>query len=207
MQNNNTNISSETPEPRYAGFGIRLGAYIIDNLILGIGLLVVKFIIFIMTNIVGINFFSNQILFQYTLSDIILYICRALYFVLLTYFTSATIGKHILKLKVISTNNNGQYTFIDILYRETIGRFLSNLIIHAGYILIFINKDKSSLHDMLADTRVIYKNNEPKAELHTEENVSENPENIIYDYIPISETFNKSDKIDENDCKQTDIDL
>lgn len=207
MQNNNTNISSETQEPKYAGFGIRLGAYIIDNLILGIGLLVVKFIFFIMTNIVGINFFSNQILFQYTLSDIILYICRALYFVLLTYFTSATIGKHILKLKVISTNNNGQYTFIDILYRETIGRFLSNLIIHAGYILIFINKDKSSLHDMLADTRVIYKNTMKKTELHTETNVNENPENIIYDYIPISETVNRSDKIDENSSEQTQIDL
>ena len=109
----------------------------------------------------GFDFFTNPILFHYTGTDIIIYICRVLYIVLFTYFTSATIGKHILKIKVVSTNDTGKYTFIDILYRETIGRFLSKLIIYGGYFLILINEDKSALHDMLADTRVIYKNSEP----------------------------------------------
>lgn len=149
-----------TTEPKYAGFGIRLLAYIIDNLCLGAGLLMVRFIIFLLKMIIGSDIFANPILFQYTWPDILLYICRILYFVLLTYFTGATLGKHILKLKIVSTNDNGKYTFIDILYRETIGRFLSKFIIYAGYFLIFVNKDKSALHDMLSDTRVVYKNTE-----------------------------------------------
>ena len=199
MQNNNTNISSEALGVKYAGFGIRFLAYAIDNLILGAGLLIVKFFIFIVTNVFGLNLFSTQILFQYTLSDIVFYILRVLYFVLMTYYTSATLGKHMLKIKVISTNKNGKYTFVDILYRETIGRFLSKLIIYAGYFLVFINKDKSSLHDMLADTRVIYKDSEGEEKVNIEENNNYSPDSTLFDYIQIDETDDKvADQADAN---------
>lgn len=199
MQNNNTNISSEALGVKYAGFGIRFLAYAIDNLILGAGLLIVKFFIFIVTNVFGLNLFSTQILFQYTLSDIVFYILRVLYFVLMTYYTSATLGKHMLKIKVISTNKNGKYTFVDILYRETIGRFLSKLIIYAGYFLVFINKDKSSLHDMLADTRVIYKDSEGEEKVNIEENNNYSPDSTLFDYIQIDETDDKvADQADTN---------
>lgn len=198
MPNNNNNIATGAPEPKYAGFGIRLFAYIIDNLILGIGVLFVKLFIFVVTNIIGSDIFTHQVLFQYTWSDIMIYICKSLYFVLLTYFTSATIGKHILKLKVISTNDN--YTFVDILYRETIGRFLSKLILCVGYLLIFINKDKSTLHDMLADTRVIYKDTETKKEVNVDIKEETSSDNVIYDCIQIDEN---ADKIYE----QIEIDL
>lgn len=183
MQNNNNNISTESGEPKYAGFGVRLFAYIIDNLFIGSALLIIKFIFFIINRIMGFDFFTNPILFHYTGTDIIIYICRVLYFVLFTYFTSATIGKHILKIKVVSTNDTGKYTFIDILYRETIGRFLSKLIIYGGYFLILINKDKSALHDMLADTRVIYKNSEP----NRNNNKKDFNENNTFDYVQIDE--------------------
>lgn len=190
MQNNSNNISTEVSAPKYAGFGIRLLAYAIDNLIIGSVILIIKFIVFIMNTIAGSDFFTNQILFQYSWTDIIIYICRAFYFVLLTYFTSATLGKHILKLKVVSTNDTGKYTFIDILYRETIGRFLSKLIIYAGYFLIFVNKDKSSLHDMLSDTRVIYKNTKPEV------NVNDSPNNnITYDYIQIDKISDEETEV------------
>ena len=190
MQNNSNNISTEVSTPKYAGFGIRLLAYAIDNLIIGSVILIIKFIVFIMNTIAGSDFFTNQILFQYSWTDIIIYICRAFYFVLLTYFTSATLGKHILKLKVVSTNDTGKYTFIDILYRETIGRFLSKLIIYAGYFLIFVNKDKSSLHDMLSDTRVIYKNTKPEV------NVNDIPNNnITYDYIQIDKISDEETEV------------
>lgn len=199
MQNNNTNISSEALGVKYAGFGIRFLAYAIDNLILGAGLLIVKFFIFIVTNVFGLNLFSTQILFQYTLSDIVFYILRVLYFVLMTYYTSATLGKHMLKIKVISTNKNGKYTFVDILYRETIGRFLSKLIIYAGYFLVFINKDKSSLHDMLADTRVIYKDSEGEEKVNIEENNNYSPDSTLFNYIQIDETDDKvADQADTN---------
>ena len=192
MQNNN--IAPEKAEPKYAEFGIRFFAYFIDNLFIGSIILIIKFLFFILNTITGFQIFTNQILFQYTGTDIILYICRVLYFVLLTYFTSATIGKHILKLKVVSTNNTGKYTFTDILYRETIGRFLSKFVLYAGYLLILVNKDKTALHDMLADTRVIYKNTEPKG--NTSNDLDDNHS---FEYIPIDENTNEcSEQTDTN---------
>lgn len=172
---NNNSTPSEGLEPKYAGFGIRFLAYIIDNLILGIGLLFVRFFFFLVKTIVGLDIFTQPVLFQHTWTDIVVYIFRIMYFVSLTYFTSATIGKHLLKLKVISTNETEKYSFLDILYRETIGRFLSGLILHAGYFLIFINKDKSSLHDMLADTQVVYKDVKEKPKTNNMNDVSNVP--------------------------------
>lgn len=142
---------------QYAGFGVRLFAYVIDNLILFVGLLIIRIILFIAVHIVGLDFLSNEILFQYSLSDIFLYIMRVAYFVLMTYFTGATLGKRLLKIRVVSADLSEKYSFFDILYRETIGRFLSKIILYIGYFFAIANQDKAALHDMLSDTRVIYK--------------------------------------------------
>ena len=181
MQNNEN--THEMTEIRYAGFGIRLLAYIIDNLILLIAVLIVNMFNFIENNLIGTSFFSRQILFQYTTSDIIIYIIHSFYFVLLTYFTNATLGKHILNLKVVTVNEDNKHSFIDILYRETIGRFLSGLVLNIGYLIIFINKDKSALHDMLADTRVVYKKKSIGKRLYNDNRSN----NISYDYIQVDE--------------------
>ena len=61
-----------------------------------------------------------------------------------------------MNLRVISANDQKKLTFLNILYRETIGRFLSGFIFGIGYILIGIDKEKRGLHDILCDTRVIY---------------------------------------------------
>ena len=46
-------------------------------------------------------------------------------------------------------------TFINVLYRETIGKYLS-AIAFIGYFMIAIDDEKRGLHDRLCDTRVIY---------------------------------------------------
>ena len=84
--------TSSLPKEQYAGFGVRLFAYFIDNLILFIGLLIVRIILLIATHIGGLYFLSNDVLFQYSICDILLYIIRIAYFVLMTYYTGATLG-------------------------------------------------------------------------------------------------------------------
>lgn len=156
-------MNSEAPQTlmqeQYAGFGVRLLAYFIDNTILLIALLIVRAVLFVATHIMGLDFLSNEILFRYSLSDIFHYVIRAAYFVLMTYYTGATLGKHLLKIHVISANQNEKYSFFDILYRETIGRFLSKTVLYIGYFISIANQDKATLHDMLSDTRVTYKKN------------------------------------------------
>ena len=47
-------------------------------------------------------------------------------------------------------------TFFEVVFRETVGRFLSALILSIGYIMIAVDKQKRGLHDILSDTNVVY---------------------------------------------------
>lgn len=143
-------------EITYAGFWVRLGAYMIDSVVVFAGLLIVRFIMLIGTSVVDSSLLSGRILFQYTLKDIVLYSVQVLYFILCTYYTGTTLGKRAMNLRVIHTDESRKLTFLNVLYRETVGRFLSSIILGIGYIMIGFDKEKKGLHDILCDTRVVY---------------------------------------------------
>ena len=99
--------------------------------------------------------FSGNVLFTYTWKDIILYLAGAAYYVLCTWIAGATPGKRLFRLRVVSANG-AKLSFIDVLYRETVGKFLSGLVICLGFIIAGFDREKRALHDILCDTRVIY---------------------------------------------------
>ena len=148
MQNN-------TENQVYAGFFVRLAAYIIDWIIVGCVLLVVKFPLWIATVASPDNFIVKDFIFSYSVKDIVLYLLGVLYFILLTYFTGATLGTRAMRLRVVSSEQR-KMTLFEVAYRETVGRFLSKIIIFIGYFMIGPDREKRALHDRLADTRVVY---------------------------------------------------
>lgn len=149
MQNN-------TDTQVYAGFFVRLAAYIIDWIIVGTVLLFVKIPIWTATMFSPDNFLVKDFIFKYSIRDILLYVLGVTYFILLTYFTGATLGKRAMRLRVVSSENR-DLTFFEVAYRETVGRFLSEIIIFIGYFMIGPDSKKRALHDRLADTRVVYR--------------------------------------------------
>ncbi|NMB32708.1 MAG: RDD family protein [Clostridium sp.] len=138
----------------YAGFGVRMMAFIIDSLLIWVTLLFARLPVFVASIINPNNFLNTPILFKFNLSNIIFYLLGAAYFIFMTYYSGSTLGKKLLRLKVTSYDGC-KLTFIDVLYRETIGRYLS-AIAFIGYLMIAIDNEKRSLHDRLCDTRVIY---------------------------------------------------
>ena len=139
----------------YAGFFVRLSAYIIDCIIVGIALLIIripKFFIYMMNPDV---FFIKPILFEFSIFDIVIYILGLTYFVLMTYYYGGTIGKKLFKLKVCKDKDE-KLSLFTIIYRESIGRYLSGLILFIGYIMIGVDSKKRALHDILSDTLVVY---------------------------------------------------
>ena len=173
MQNKNTDFSGTDQEYVYAGFWVRFAAFTLDSLILFAGTLIIKLLFSLISLLTGTSIFDTEILFSYTLKDIIVYGCHAIYFVLLTYYTGATLGKKAFNLKVIpcrslkdennvdDNNTNEQLTLINVVYRETIGRYLSGIILYIGYLLAGLDQEKRALHDILCDTRVIYPEYQP----------------------------------------------
>ena len=128
----------------YAGFWVRLAAYVIDSVIVAIGLLFVR-----------LAWIGIGALISGTILD----------FALLTWCTGTTIGKRLMNLRVVPADRNEKLSFVDVLYRETVGRFLCGISIWIGYIIVGIDKEKRGFHDMLCDTRVVY---EKKVKMYPE---------------------------------------
>lgn len=150
------NHSNETVGYEFAGFWVRLAAYAIDMAIVTLGLLIVRLLFIGINSLIEGTFLEGGILFHYTLKDIVLYLLQVVYFILFTYHTGTTIGKKAMNLRVICKESEEKLSLLTVMYRETIGRFLSGLILCIGYLIMGIDKEKRGLHDILCDTRVIY---------------------------------------------------
>lgn len=143
----------------YAGFFCRLAAFLIDSVLVGIAISNIKLIVWIIHLMVGDIFLFQPILFTYTIFDIIYYLLSVSYFVIMTYYSGATVGKQLMKIKVTDTEGQ-KLSLLTVLLRETVGRYLSALIIYVGYIIVGVDNRKQGLHDKIADTCVIYKHEE-----------------------------------------------
>ena len=150
------NIMQNSSDNRiYAGFFVRLAAYLIDIIIVWVAMLVVRIPMWIGSIANPNNFLVKDFIFQYSIKDILFYLMQAAYFILLTYFTGSTIGKKLFQIRVVSEEER-KMTFFEVVFRETVGRFLSTLVLSIGCILIAADKKKRGLHDLLSDTNVVY---------------------------------------------------
>ena len=137
----------------YAGFFVRLVAYLIDSVLAVLAVSVVKLPLTFMS-LAGVDALKANFLFQHSILDVVSYIGVVAYFTLLTYYTHSTPGKMLMRLEVVTTKE--EWTFLNILYRESIGRFLSSLLC-IGYIAVAVQDKKQGFHDMLCDTYVVYR--------------------------------------------------
>lgn len=137
-----------------AGFGPRAAAYVIDRALLALALLAVRVPAWISAAFGGGTLTARDVLFGYNGLDILCWALSAVYFVLLTYFTGSTLGKKVLHLQVVSKKSDS-LRFVDVLYRETVGRFLSG-ILFLGYLMVLADRQERAFHDWLCDTAVVY---------------------------------------------------
>ena len=150
MQDHNQEI-----QYTYAGFWMRFAAYAVDGIIVFAGIAIIHAVLTAGAAFLKDTFLSGEILFHYTITDIIEYVCEAAYFVIFTYSTGSTLGKKLLKLKVISLKETEKPGILDVIYRETVGRYLSMISLGIGYLMAGVDKEKRALHDVLCDTRVV----------------------------------------------------
>lgn len=128
----------------------------IDSVVVFAGLLIVRLIFAGISLAGGGAITETDILFHYSLKDIVLYALKVLYFIAFTYLTGTTLGKKAMNLRVVSKNPEEKLTLFNVVYRETVGRFLCSLPVNIGYIVAGIDSEKRGFHDLLCDTRVVY---------------------------------------------------
>ncbi|WP_079525994.1 RDD family protein [Halobacillus hunanensis] len=134
----------------YAGFGPRFVAYLIDLIVIwGVNSIVTRPILRLL-NLEEAKLWINM----FSAANITTSIIFFLYFILMTKFFRATLGKMILGLSVESLNDqpltNGQ-----IIFRECIGRYISMALLGLPYLVVAFTKRHQGIHDLFADTSVI----------------------------------------------------
>ena len=128
----------------YGGFWIRLAAYIIDVIIVGIPIAILRFalnpsdassgrpiLVFVLTIVIDVAYFAGFWSSEF----------------------QATLGQKICGLRVVSASDFGKISF-----GRALGRFfamiLSGLIFCIGFLMIAFTERKQGLHDMIAGTYV-----------------------------------------------------
>ena len=150
---------------RYAGFWIRLGAKIIDGLILTViqWLILIPLNMFVFSNMMAGGDMQNPEEMMNNPQFFIFFgvqwlIQISLFIIYLTYFVgkfAATPGKMACGLRIVAPDGS------KISYLRAFGRvfaeWLSGLILLIGYIMAGFDSEKRALHDRICSTRVVHK--------------------------------------------------
>lgn len=169
-------LSTKQYTLKTAGFWVRFWAFLLDILIItAIGGILVNPIFYLMD-------WSLSETVWYAPISIITAIIYYGYFVLMTKFVGQTLGKMALGLRVVSLKHD-KLTWSDVLFREWIGRFISNVFIPL-YIFVAILPENQGLHDYFAETKVVHEKIFIEKELEKsssslQEKVVEPEENLI----------------------------
>jgi uncharacterized RDD family membrane protein YckC len=140
-------MNARTEELVYAGFGSRLGAFLIDLLI---------------TLVWAVPF---RRLWRAAVPDpLVLGSVRAsglavlaafwVYLVVTTGTTGGTLGKHAVRLRVVTTGLE-RPDWLTVVFREVIGRVIVAATLGIGYLWIAVDPRKQGWHDRIADTLVL----------------------------------------------------
>jgi len=132
----------------YAGFWIRVGASLIDTLII----LLITTPILLM--IYGDNYWTNESLVLGGWDFIISYIFPAIAVVIFWTYKSATPGKMALKLTILDAQTGQKPTTQQFIVRY-MGYFVSTIPLFLGLIWVGIDKRKQGWHDKIAGTVVV----------------------------------------------------
>jgi uncharacterized RDD family membrane protein YckC len=137
---------------RYVGFWARVGAYLLDNLVM--------YLIFLlawgpeMLNPGHVDTLEQMLTAMKPASDRFLWI-HLVYFVILNGQFGATLGKMAIRAKIVNLDG-GRIGFGRALLRW-FGSLLNGMTLGLGFVVVAFRADKRGLHDLLAGTKVVYR--------------------------------------------------
>ncbi len=133
---------------RYAGFWIRVGASIIDSILL---LFITMPLLFLLD---GPQSLDPEYLGLSPMGIIIQFVLPVVGVILFWVYRSATPGKILLKLRIVNADDGGKPSAGRFILRY-VGYILSAIPLLLGYVWVAFDKRKQSFHDKIAKTVVV----------------------------------------------------
>ncbi|MFC7322792.1 RDD family protein [Halobacillus campisalis] len=134
----------------YAGFLPRFFAYIIDLIVIWSLNSIITRPLIRLTNLSEAKLWIDL----FSVTNILQSIVFFLYFILMTWFFRATLGKMALGLSVESLVGN-RLSKGQVVIRELVGRYISMAVLGLPYLVVIFTKKHQGIHDLFADTSVI----------------------------------------------------
>lgn len=147
-------VVSNVAGAEYAGFFSRLVAYIIDGILVALITTPISWVFGFVSVFAGKNnymFFIISFIVQIVISIGILYYYYGIY----QHKNGQTIGKKSMHIKVVLVTDGSTPSPLRLLLRETIGKWISAVILLIGFLMPLFDAKKQALHDKLAGTVVI----------------------------------------------------
>ncbi|MCK5293376.1 MAG: RDD family protein [Arcobacteraceae bacterium] len=147
MNDENQNVNIDNLE--LATQRSRVGAFIIDDLL-------ITFITILMLweHILTVNGDFMSILMIMNDAFIQILVLKFIYQTFFIWYYGATVGKIIVKIKVIDFNNFGKVSLSSALIRAGM-RIVSETIFYIGFIISYYTDSRQTLHDKTAHTLVV----------------------------------------------------
>ena len=143
---------------KYAGFWIRWVANIIDGLVVGffvVGVSLLQGLFIHPSTDITRQAYQNGVFLLFKM------VLAWSYYVWMTDSYGATLGKKAVGI-VVTSEDGSRLPIGRIILRETIGKWVSAMILMIGYLMAGFTKKKQALHDKFAKSVVVYKNPEHK---------------------------------------------
>lgn len=139
-----------------AGFWIRFLAYVIDSIVVTIvnyAILIPMALMMPQLGILETGQNLTALLVNYGISAGV-FLAYAIYF-----YTQkgGTLGKLAFNMRVVDQQTGTKMTWIQVILREFIGKFLSAIVLMIGFIIAGVRSDKRALHDLMVGTQVLRK--------------------------------------------------
>lgn len=130
---------------REAGFWIRLGAGLLDGIIVGIPIFVISLVLF--TGDPARDYFTNIVSILYSL-------------LVPVFWKGFTIGKRLCGIRIRKVSDGMPPTIVTMLLRNVVGGLVYGLTLGIGTIvsalMVGLREDKRAIHDFIAGTEVVY---------------------------------------------------
>lgn len=126
----------------------RIGAFVIDDIVISFLIFAIFYNqIMTLTTPEAIMLFMQQVFISITLLKIA-------YHTFLVWNNGMTVGKYIMKIRVVSEEDGANLNFVRSLLRAVV-RIFSEVIFYIGFILAFFSPKVQTLHDKIAGAIVI----------------------------------------------------
>ena len=119
----------------YAGFWRRLVSNVIDDMTLSVALAILLFL----TSLVSL---------------MVILLLVVLVYALYKHMKCKTLGRRLMGIKVV-TRTGQDVGFWRGAFRETMGKFVSSLVLYLGFLWVAFDSEKRSWHDKMAGTSVV----------------------------------------------------